>query len=587
MATKQLPLREEFEGWSPAQVAEFLKQFGMNQCSSVVEKMEMNGLRFLNISEIELSKFNILQQPHLQKMVRDIKKNEGGFMDKFKKITNKAPPNVPRRDYAAENAGAEDDQWSDDFDSDYENPDGQSDSETYVVPSEDYYDDSYEPPPTEEEKKKVSPAFSYSKGEYADNQAGNSKQQPFNKLLPGLPTNPSAKPSPPLPKLQPQPTPKSNPPLPKPNPPLATPRNITQSKPQSLERMARLPPTGTEDNVDEDDYIVPVDEEDEVEDEDDNYIHPTEEVPPLPLKAPSVNRAVKPTLPAPAPAPAVNSKPVLYEVCEQEAKRSPPQSRNMWKSPPQPKPEDTEMPTEDEYEICDPDDPDCSGNHVFKPAPTPSPLPRIGMKIPNIPNLALALQARQNMQPKDEKPTPVERRKGSNPGQEPPALPQIPPIMPKPALPKPATPPKPPEPASRSFNLPARNNVSASVLTAEQEAGVYSKEWYASSCDRKTAEEALLKSSKDGAFLIRKSSGQDLKQPYTLVVLFNKRVYNIPVRYIESTRQYALGREKNGEERFSSVAEMVQNHQRSPLVLIDSQNNTKDSTKLRHAVRVN
>uniref|UniRef100_A0A8C9FN29 SH2 domain-containing protein n=1 Tax=Pavo cristatus TaxID=9049 RepID=A0A8C9FN29_PAVCR len=52
----------------------------------------------------------------------------------------------------------------------------------------------------------------------------------------------------------------------------------------------------------------------------------------------------------------------------------------------------------------------------------------------------------------------------------------------------------------------------------------------------------------DGSFLIRKSSGQDSRQPYTLVVFFNRRVYNIPIRFIESTRQYALGREKCGEE---------------------------------------
>lgn len=52
----------------------------------------------------------------------------------------------------------------------------------------------------------------------------------------------------------------------------------------------------------------------------------------------------------------------------------------------------------------------------------------------------------------------------------------------------------------------------------------------------------------DGAFMVRKSSGQDAQQPYTLVVLFRGRVYNIPVRFIPATQQYALGREKRGEE---------------------------------------
>uniref|UniRef100_A0A673GJV2 B cell linker n=1 Tax=Sinocyclocheilus rhinocerous TaxID=307959 RepID=A0A673GJV2_9TELE len=126
---------------------------------------------------------------------------------------------------------------------------------------------------------------------------------------------------------------------------------------------------------------------------------------------------------------------------------------------------------------------------------------------------------------------------------------------------------------------------SRSARDAEEEAGVYKKVWYASSCDRKTAEDALLRSAKDSSFLLRKSSGVDAQQPYTLVVFYNSRVYNIPVRYIASTKQYALGKEKQGEERFSSVSDIIENHQKNPLVLVDSQSNTKDSTKLRHAVK--
>lgn len=52
----------------------------------------------------------------------------------------------------------------------------------------------------------------------------------------------------------------------------------------------------------------------------------------------------------------------------------------------------------------------------------------------------------------------------------------------------------------------------------------------------------------DGSYLVRKSSGVDALQPYTLVVLYNGRVYNIPVRYIPTTKQYALGKQKNREE---------------------------------------
>lgn len=36
---------------------------------------------------------------------------------------------------------------------------------------------------------------------------------------------------------------------------------------------------------------------------------------------------------------------------------------------------------------------------------------------------------------------------------------------------------------------------------------------------------------------------------------------------------------------FSSVPHIIENHQRTPLVLIDGQNNTKDTTKLNYPVR--
>lgn len=48
--------------------------------------------------------------------------------------------------------------------------------------------------------------------------------------------------------------------------------------------------------------------------------------------------------------------------------------------------------------------------------------------------------------------------------------------------------------------------------------------------------------------MVRDSSGQDAQQPYTLVVFYNGRVYNIPIRFVPATRRYALGREKSGEE---------------------------------------
>uniref|UniRef100_A0A672HCS4 SH2 domain-containing protein n=1 Tax=Salarias fasciatus TaxID=181472 RepID=A0A672HCS4_SALFA len=118
-----------------------------------------------------------------------------------------------------------------------------------------------------------------------------------------------------------------------------------------------------------------------------------------------------------------------------------------------------------------------------------------------------------------------------------------------------------------------------------QDADIFRRPWFANTCDRKTADDALYRSNKDGAFMVRKSSGQDAQQPYTLVVFYNCRVYNIPIRFIPSTQQYALGREKKGEEFFSSVSHIIEHHQRNPLVLIDGQSNAKDATRLCYPVK--
>lgn len=53
----------------------------------------------------------------------------------------------------------------------------------------------------------------------------------------------------------------------------------------------------------------------------------------------------------------------------------------------------------------------------------------------------------------------------------------------------------------------------------------------------------------DGAFLVRHSSARDPRQPFTLAVLFQQKVYNIPIRFLEETHGYVLGKEgKKNEE---------------------------------------
>ncbi|XP_050193822.1 B-cell linker protein isoform X4 [Myiozetetes cayanensis] len=519
----------------------------------------------------------------LQKMVHDIKKNESGIINKFKNLKKKPPPSLPQRDYASEHADNEEEQWSDDFDSDYENPDDHSDSEMYVVPSEENPDDSYEPPPSEKEKKKIPSAFPISRGEYADNRTGHQQLPPINKPLPSTPSPAMSRPKKPCVPSLPLPSPAAKP---------------------------KVPPKPKECSDDEDNYIVPVDNDD------DNYIEPTESSMSLPTKSPG-NRFMKTTKPGPptSPKPSLASDmQEVYEVPEEEEKPPPPpvtrftkpllsmpaqntehsHMHNMTREPPKqetcrnilPLPRSRFHPKTD-HEANNNDESQRFNNTQesrFATGAAPSPLPRGLKKTSNMINSPKpCLPSREILTANEEKPTAAERRRSSN--QELP-LPPLPSGAQKPLLQKFSILPKVPEAANRSLGTSPQSSTSSIASSADQDAGVHSKAWYAATCDRKMAEDALYRSNRDGSFLIRKSSGQDSQQPYTLVVFYNRRVYNIPIRFIESTRQYALGREKSGEERFDSVAEIVENHQRTSLVLIDSQNNTKDSTKLKHIVRV-
>ncbi|XP_054132549.1 B-cell linker protein isoform X2 [Melozone crissalis] len=577
----------------------------MPESAVVVEKLCMSGSHFLNASEYELSRFKTMHQPKLQKMVHDIKKNESGIINKFKNLKKKPPPSLPQRDYASEHADNEEEQWSDDFDSDYENPDDHSDSEMYVVPSEENPDDSYEPPPSEKEKKKIPSAFPISRGEYADNRPSHQKLPPMNKPLPSTPSPAMSRPKKPCVPSMPLPSPAAKP---------------------------KVPPKPKECSDDEDNYIVPVDNDD------DNYIQPTEGSMSLPTRSP-VNRFMKTTKPAPpiSPKPSLTSvMQEVYEVPEEEEKPSPPPVTRFTKplmfmpaqstehshmhsmtreSPKQdnsrnilPLPRSRLHPKPD-HEANNNDESQRFNNTQesrFPSGAAPSPLPRGLKKTSNaVISPKPCLPSRETLTANEEKPAVPDRRRNSS--QELP-LPPLPSGAQKPLLQKPSILPRPcvlwnqakspvdaqvpfstlevPEAVNRSLGASPPSSISSVSSSADQDAGVHSKAWYAATCDRKMAEDALYRSNKDGSFLIRKSSGQDSRQPYTLVVFYNRRVYNIPIRFIESTRQYALGREKSGEERFDSVAEIVENHQRTSLVLIDSQNNTKDSTKLKYIVRV-
>ncbi|XP_026164414.1 B-cell linker protein isoform X2 [Mastacembelus armatus] len=432
----------------------------------------------------------------LQKIVQDIKKNDGSLLDKIKRLKSKPSPKVPARDYK-----------EDDREGDGQLSDPDYDNDTY----EDPQDDSYEPPPSHRVFS-ATPSASFPRGEYLDSCHDRPNSLPRKPLRPGKASK-------------------------------------------------QLPPAPTRMASDEEDYISP-----DGCNDDDNYIEPTENPP-----ARMDHSRLMASLPEFAP----NSD--FYEFPDKEENSSSlPESRlgpkptaqsqllppkpsprlNLMRSPPT-----VQEPSEDEYEVCDPQD-SSSNKPANGPPILPKPLPRERSPKPPI-------RLRPDLKPKDfeSRTLPLTQTDHKT--------------SPK-AFSLDLKRPKIPLPPLTSPKQTDRGNVSADNRSTDQDkdADISKKPWYASTCDRKTADDALFHLNIDGAFMVRRSSGQDAQQPYTLVVFYKGRVYNIPIRFIPATKQYALGRQKKGEEYFSSVSHIIENHQRIPLVLIDSQSNTKDATKL-------
>ncbi|XP_067104441.1 B-cell linker protein isoform X2 [Osmerus mordax] len=95
------------------------------------------------------------------------------------------------------------------------------------------------------------------------------------------------------------------------------------------------------------------------------------------------------------------------------------------------------------------------------------------------------------------------------------------------------------------------------------------KDWYIGACERSEAEHALHLVNRDGAFLVRNCSKNSPSEPYVLVVFHEKRVYNVKIRFIDSTCKYALGTGQRSNDMFDSVADIIKFHSIFPVSLID------------------
>ncbi|XP_061410387.1 B-cell linker protein-like isoform X2 [Lethenteron reissneri] len=89
------------------------------------------------------------------------------------------------------------------------------------------------------------------------------------------------------------------------------------------------------------------------------------------------------------------------------------------------------------------------------------------------------------------------------------------------------------------------------------------KKWYAGKCDSRLAKKVVQSYNKDGAFLVRQSSGDTVTQPYTLVVHYGGSIYNLRLYWDPISTKFYL----NKEHSFMTVVDLVEHYQQKPLYL--------------------
>ncbi|KAK5864532.1 hypothetical protein PBY51_015769 [Eleginops maclovinus] len=98
------------------------------------------------------------------------------------------------------------------------------------------------------------------------------------------------------------------------------------------------------------------------------------------------------------------------------------------------------------------------------------------------------------------------------------------------------------------------------------------EDWYVGTCTRADAEHVLHLVNKDGAYLVRDCSINTNSEPLVLAVYHHKKVYNVKIRFIESTSKYVLGTGHRSNDMFESVGDIIKFHSIFPVILISGRN---------------
>ncbi|XP_064629930.1 B-cell linker protein-like isoform X7 [Lineus longissimus] len=98
--------------------------------------------------------------------------------------------------------------------------------------------------------------------------------------------------------------------------------------------------------------------------------------------------------------------------------------------------------------------------------------------------------------------------------------------------------------------------------------GLYAYPWFHGSVGRDYANKKLPLLPEDGTFLVRKST-HGPHQPYSLDILYESTIKRLPIR-LRRDGKYALGKEKDGEQSFAGVADLIVYHKEYPIFVVGS-----------------
>ncbi|XP_064208030.1 lymphocyte cytosolic protein 2-like isoform X2 [Anguilla rostrata] len=523
MSFDSVPSKAEVMSWNPPQLADYLRKMDLGGCDKVIMKCGMNGRRFLSMTDNDVQKFPKIHTPLISKICKEINKKEEkrGFFPKRTVQKYPEPVAVP------EDVGWDSEEF-DQSDDDYESPDsggGEGSGGDYESPAEEDpqqgggdSDNDYEPPPSEppdELPRQICPAKPLGDSDYIDNtrNRGVSVKVPNNQ-----PPVPPQRPGPGPPQVNLRST------LPGPHPP---------RREQSPQRPFRLP----------------------------NQPAPGP-------SAPQVDRRKKPTtlergLPG-LPAPPERESPLAERKPFGVGERTTP-PRGAFRPPAIEKPPEPQR--------------------LHKP---PIPGPGVSRRVSSVSQHTATSRPFSQDHRND-----VSKSEGASFSSNtfPLSVRTLPPRPGVPSTPFDSLPPNRPASSSLPSRLqpsvtvqrsssrgqadrcprvplpPQRPSVPEPQPESEQDLNPM---WYVGQATRADAEGNLRHINQDGAFLVRDSSKGSPTQPYTLMVLYQDKVYNIQIRYNSDEGVFLLGTGFKSSENFPGVNDIIKYHMKMPLLLIDA-----------------